>query len=236
MVRAGTGYSRQRPDRRGGGNFAAKRPLHILELDCIESYLAEPGLIARAIGKASAERGGAATPDATRVEALMLEESDKLKEATFDRASDRHQRDRHRATGSFPPIPEANQAARDLVNANWTDLRSRLRVLPGKIFLAAVRTRLQAEYAVSFGNPRLLEELTEAEIPTELAGVLRAADAGSTSTKRAQVAGSPPEGRRGVVSAAPQPADRPAEAPPQTNEITSEGTAASTAADAGKED
>jgi hypothetical protein len=57
------------------------------------------------------------------VEALMLEESEKMKDLAFDRASDRYQKDRHRATGSFPPIMEANQAARTFVDGSWRDLR-----------------------------------------------------------------------------------------------------------------
>lgn len=94
---------------------------------------------------------------------------------SYDRASDRYSKDRHRATRAYPSTLEANQRAREWVSRNWGSLDERLRVLPGKRFLAALRARLQAEYGVSFGNARLVEEFSSAEIPAELAAILRAA-------------------------------------------------------------
>jgi len=163
---------------------SAVRPLHILDRDCLESYLVNPTVLARVVAAVSQERGGTAAPTPADIELLALEETEKLRVAALDRAADRYSREQHRVFRQFPSIAEANAAAREFVESNWADLVSRLRVVPGKQLLAAVRSRLQAELSVSFGNPRLVEEFAEDEIVQELRNLLRdvSAVAGSGGT------------------------------------------------------
>lgn len=152
----------------------AVRPLHVLELDSIESYLVEPRVLARVVASVSTERGSAACPSDEEIETIALEMSDDLKVTALDRAAERYVQDQFRASRAHPSVPEANAAARALVEANWTSLQARLRVLPGKLFLGRLRSRLQADYGVSFGNPRLVEEFAPDEIHPELIDALRA--------------------------------------------------------------
>ncbi|HET7056228.1 MAG TPA: AAA family ATPase [Thermomicrobiales bacterium] len=162
----------------------APRPLHILDLDCIESYLINPTVLARVIASVSAERGGSAAPTGDEIEAIAMEIADSMKEEVTDRIADRYARDRLRETRQYPPAAESNGAARDLVDANWNDLAHRLRVLPGKTFLGRLRERLQADFGVSFGNPRLVEEFAQEEVPAELADLLKQV--------ASQIGGTPP--------------------------------------------
>ncbi|MFI5258845.1 MAG: hypothetical protein ACHQ01_04460 [Candidatus Limnocylindrales bacterium] len=62
--------------------------------------------------------------------------------------------------------------------------------MPGKDLLGALRSRLQTDYGVSFGNPRLVEEFSLAEVHPELASVLRevAAVAGVPSSAASSAA------------------------------------------------
>jgi len=158
---------------RSSAAAAPARPLHILDKDCIESYLIHPDVLARVVASVSTERGGSATPTSSEIERIALDVSEEMKDAAIDRAAERYAQDRYRATRAYPPIPEANAAARTFVDTNWTTLTARLRVLHGKLFLGALRSRLQVDYGVSFGNPRLVEEFTVGEIDAELASVLR---------------------------------------------------------------
>jgi hypothetical protein len=63
--------------------------------------------------------------------------------------------------------------AREAVDAAWPTLESRLTLVSGKRLLGAVRERLQALCGVSFGNERLADAFTAAEVPDEVREALR---------------------------------------------------------------
>jgi ABC-type lipoprotein export system ATPase subunit len=151
----------------------AVRPLHVLELDSIESYLVRPSVIARVVAAVESEGERRNSPSADDIEKLCVELTQELRDETFDRAATRFVTEQYRATHQHPAPAAMNKAARDLVDSCWSDLGSRLRIVSGKRLLASLRKRLQDEYSVSFGNRRLVEEFTAAEIPEELVRVLR---------------------------------------------------------------
>lgn len=146
----------------------SKRPLVVLELDSIESYLINPAVIARVVAEVSAERGGTAAPTADDIVDLIMEVSEGLRDETQDRVADRFAGDEHRHSGKWPSIPDANKVARDFVESNWDSLEGRLRVVSGKALIGAVRAKLQERYQTSFGNERLAESFETGEIPDEL--------------------------------------------------------------------
>jgi energy-coupling factor transporter ATP-binding protein EcfA2 len=156
---------------------AATRPLHILERDSIESYLINAVVLARVVRKIAAENGRPVEVGPDDLQEVLLQETEKLRNSSIDRAADRYSKDTHRASHAFPSITEANRVAREFIESQWASLDDRLKVVPGKRLLGAARARLQADYGVSFGNPRLLEEFTESEVPSEIANLIRTASA-----------------------------------------------------------
>ena len=139
-------------EHRDGLMANATRPLHILERDSVESYLIEPAVIERVVKEVSEERGNEAALTMEDVERLVMEESDAIKVEVVDRVATRWDRDVVRTRSQHLGIAAANTAAREFVDAAWGTLDGRLKVVPGKRLLAALRKRLQDEYKVSFGD------------------------------------------------------------------------------------
>jgi energy-coupling factor transporter ATP-binding protein EcfA2 len=150
----------------------AKRPLLVLELDSIESYLIRPEVVARVVADVSAERGGNETPDAGEIESLVLEKTDELRDNTIDRVAERFAADTFRFTDARVAIKTANEEARVVMDSQWGSLNERLRVVSGKTLLGALRASIQERYTVSFGNERLAEEFEPDEVPSELKDAL----------------------------------------------------------------
>jgi ABC-type histidine transport system ATPase subunit len=152
----------------------ATRELYIFERDSIESYLLNPTVIARAINDVGAERSKALDVTAEEIEGLIISLAEDMKDQAVDRASQRYSDDRLKLDGRRPQnVAEQNAAARELIAANWSDLGGRLRVVPGKGLLRAVRREIQDRYGVNFGNERLAESFLADEIPAEIVEALR---------------------------------------------------------------
>lgn len=143
------------------------RPLYILERDCIESYLIDPGVMARVVTDIAAERGKNLNVTADEMASLILAESDDMKDQTVDRVANRYIQDESRR-GGRPTVAAANPLAREAVAGTWETLNERLKLISGKQLLARVRKRLQAAYGVNFGNERLAEAFSADEIPVEI--------------------------------------------------------------------
>lgn len=150
----------------------ASRPLHILERDCIESYLLSPAVVARAVHDVAEERGREVEVTEEKMEALLLEMCDELREATTDRIAERYVDDCWRLEGERATVRAANEWARAQVSNRWQGLANRLTLVSGKKLLSAVRARIQSTYGVNFGNERLAESFGRDEIPDELRDLL----------------------------------------------------------------
>jgi ABC-type cobalamin/Fe3+-siderophores transport system ATPase subunit len=144
------------------------RPLHMFEMDCIESYLINPAVIARVVKETAAERGKEADLDEAASEALVLELANGMKDQTFDRITQRYADDCNRLNKDRPSSVEVNEAAREMIADEWTSVADALSVVSGKRLLSAIRSRIQDEYGVNFGNERLAEAFEDEEIPKEL--------------------------------------------------------------------
>jgi hypothetical protein len=75
-------------------------------------------------------------------------------------------------TGEWVPIATANAEGRAFVEAKWGTLRERLSVVSGKRLIGLVRTQIQDQHGVNFGNERLAEAFEASEIPAEIVDVL----------------------------------------------------------------
>lgn len=147
----------------------AERPLHIFDLDCIESYLVNVEVIARVVEDIRAERSlEGESPAVEEIRDLLIDISDELRQDAEDRIAQRYAIDSWHHEGKRPDVPSLNSAARDFVGENWGELEDRLRVLPGKRLLSAVRREIQDRYGVNFGNERLAEAFEAEEIHQEI--------------------------------------------------------------------
>lgn len=161
-------------DHRGRTMAGATRPLRVWERDSIESYLLDPTVVARVVAEISEEREKSASPSDEEIQQVILECCEGLRTETEDRLAQRYVDDVWRLNNDRATLVDANETARTLVEAQWSDLTGRLTVVKGKRLLAAVRKRLQDDYAVNFGNERLAEAFSDDEIPAELREALTA--------------------------------------------------------------
>jgi hypothetical protein len=120
------------------------------------------------VSEVSAERGNEVGLAAEDIERIVMEESEAMKVDVVDRVAARWDRDIVRTRSQHLGIAAANAAAREFVEANWESLEGRLKVVPGKRLLAALRKRLQDDQKVSFGDRRLIEGFDAADVPEEL--------------------------------------------------------------------
>lgn len=149
----------------------SRRPMVVLERDCIESLLIHADVIARAINDIAEERSRRVDASAADISAMIVTATDALRDETHDRVADRLQV-LARAEGEQLPTNRANPAARELVAEHWEDLDSRLKFVSGKRLLGVIRQQIQETYGVTFGNERLAETFTAEEIPTEIVDFL----------------------------------------------------------------
>ncbi len=152
----------------------SQRPLHILELDSIESYLLNPTVIARVIAEIFEERSKQAEPpSADEIESHLCALSDEMRQEVEDRIAERYTQDRWAIAQERATVVEANAAARAFVEARWYDVKARIAVMPGKVYLSRARRLVQDVYGVNFGNERLAESFLQDEIPGELQSLLQ---------------------------------------------------------------
>jgi hypothetical protein len=105
---------------------------------------------------------------------LVDEVCDDLRIPATDRISQRYIVDELARNDRRAGVAEANRQAREVVEAAWPTLETRLSILPGKTLLSKIRQVVQSTFGASFGNERLAEAFRKEEIPGEIAGILKA--------------------------------------------------------------
>jgi len=77
-----------------------------------------------------------------------------------------------------------NKAARARVENMWQSEDGRLSIASGKTLLSKLSLWTQEEFSVTFGPPAVARQMTQTEIPSELVGVIRAIEEGSSFPPR----------------------------------------------------
>ncbi|WP_040600823.1 ATP-dependent nuclease [Patulibacter medicamentivorans] len=149
-----------------------ERPLHILQRDCIESYLMDPAVIARVITTLSEQRGKAQTPSVDEIAGVIDQTCDEIRDVAIDRLTDRSMKDAFAQGDRNQTVTKSRPAMSEWVEARWSDLDSRLEVLPGKLLMSKVLPKIQQSYGVSFGTSKIAEAFTASDIPAELVQLL----------------------------------------------------------------
>jgi hypothetical protein len=142
----------------------------------IENYLLVPNALQRAIEDAIRERRtrtGEVVGKIETTEALLSEvtnpmKTDSLGQYVQSRVESLRASRRQAATVTIETI--------DWFEAKWRNMDSRMEVVPGKKTLSALRTILQGRYSIGLTDGRIIASIRPDEIPSDLAGVLRALD------------------------------------------------------------
>ena len=141
--------------------------LHIWQRKEIENYLLVPEAIARVI--ASEARAGAAAPSADDVATELDQIPMVLRaEVTDGYGTQIQARDRRLAFST------ARQHAEAIVDRAYQSRAERWAIISGKDALSRLSAWSQQHFGAGFGSERVARELSRAEIPAEIAGVIRA--------------------------------------------------------------
>jgi len=136
--------------------------LHIWERKEIENYLIIPEVLYQFVPK----NKGLEYEDFLAVLDTLL---DSLREDVFDSYSNQLERDsKTLSSGQQWNSRTCNPLAREFMNANWTSLENKIKLVGGKDFLAKVRQYFQDNYKVTLTNNKIFSKLTEDLVPEEV--------------------------------------------------------------------
>ncbi len=151
----------------------ASRTLHVLEFDCMESYLTDPKILVRTINESLAERSKPESATIDDLKAMINDVMEELKTVTMDRIADKYIVSTRAREGRTPTATEANRIARETIDVAWAAGNDRLKYVSGKRLLSKLRSKIQDKYGVNFGNERIAETFNDAEIPEEIKAYLQ---------------------------------------------------------------
>ena len=104
---------------------------------------------------------------------ILEELLDSFKDDVFDPYSNQLEKDsKTLAGGQQWNSRTSNPLARKFMNANWTSLENKIRLVGGKDFLARVRQYFQENYKVTLTNNKIFSKLTKDLVPEEVRAFL----------------------------------------------------------------
>ncbi len=146
--------------------------VHIHRCKEVENYLLVPQAIQRAledIARERAQRSGGPPFNVPSIESLLSQITQDVRaEAQAQYIAKRtaylSARKEDPATVTKTTIEAFEEA--------WRDLRTRLRIVPGKKVLASLRTSIQDEHGISFSNSKVIAAMRMDEIPEDMRALL----------------------------------------------------------------
>lgn len=156
------------------------RSLVVLERTHIENYLLKPAVIWRAVCGELRRRRAAAEADLPGIEEIteaIDETLNELHTETFDNIG--VQINKHYVVYRKKHLDpsQINQLARAFLDQKWATLDGKISVVYGKRALAAIRRKFQEKWNVSFGDIRLIEEMSVHEIDQEIKDIIARVEA-----------------------------------------------------------
>lgn len=140
----------------------------------IENYLLVPSVLQRALERAVEDRSK--RQDSTPP--IVWAVSDILAEITGSRYSLIQGQYIAKRNSYFKSTKEdpANIAATAIerLNQKWSNIETRMEVVPGKEILAALRQRIQADFSVTLTDNRIIDAFHKDEIPEDIISLLNA--------------------------------------------------------------
>lgn len=152
--------------------------VHVLTRKEMENYLLEPAVLQRVVERAvkdRARRRNEEPPAVKGVSSLLRNATDPLRDEAQAQYvarrldhDDRSGRSRDRASVTKEVI--------DWFTREWSELSSRVRIVPGKRALAGFRRLVQESYSITLTDHRIISGFTKAELPEDLRGLLLGLD------------------------------------------------------------
>lgn len=142
----------------------------------IENYLLVPIALDRAIARALTEkatRTGTSPPGAPSSLALLREVTDHLKD---DVQSQIIARRTNHLRSSGKDIADITREALASFSPRWSDINTRLSLVPGKEVLGSFRERIQTTLGISLTDSRIIDAMRKDDVPIDLQHLLHEID------------------------------------------------------------
>ena len=155
--------------------------VHIHERKEVENYMLVPGPLNRAIQKTIKERNrkmGIDDPGDFDVAQELASISDEYKSDIMSQLIGKRS-DFIRATGK--DTSTVTREVLDSVEGKWTNLETRLALVPGKKVLGRLREKLRTHSSINLTDIRIIDEFRIDEIPADLVRLLRNLEAFRTN-------------------------------------------------------
>jgi energy-coupling factor transporter ATP-binding protein EcfA2 len=153
--------------------------LAIHEMKEIENYLLMPEVLDRCVHKVLRDRSRrkgkpmAVTIDsASMLDEITIELKDEIISAYIAKVGDYYRLQR-----SAEDTQTVTHGAVRIFHEKWSGLRTRLRLVPGKVVLARFNARLQSDYGVSVTPAAIIHEAGPSDVPADLLALLKELDA-----------------------------------------------------------
>lgn len=151
--------------------------VHVLARKEIENYLLEVDAIAGAIQTRIKVRDSNSTAKPAEIRRWVVETLTKITDAKKDdivaaMASSRFNFDRSKGKDVSTFLKECMT----YVSKRWENLQDRLKIVPGKQVLAELNTAIQREYKVAVTMPLITNHMKKANVPSDLASLLKSLD------------------------------------------------------------
>jgi hypothetical protein len=162
--------------------------VHILDRKEIENFLLEPAALLRAVNA-----------ELVRTSAAPIGEQqlhDELQRITEDLREDvyaQHFARRLRRARSRIDDSTLIKAISKEFEASWADRGTRLRMVPGKVALSMLNTRLRDQFGINLTHARITEAIREHEVDPEMIRILTGIEALRIATPPAAVSAGPVE-------------------------------------------
>jgi predicted ATP-dependent endonuclease of OLD family len=154
---------------------SAVQDFYILERKEIENYLLVPAAIERAVRERLKERENAGKPvediSNNRIISILSELSDEMKLLVLSQRISNTMRFFANKTAQDPSTVAAETIA--ILDSKWSDLHTRLAILPGKKFLSSLNERLHRDLQIAVSSASIVRNMTIEEIGCDLRQILR---------------------------------------------------------------
>ena len=151
---------------------------HIHQRKEIENYLLEPAVIQRAIEKRIKERVARTGRDIAltdTAESMLRELSDKMKSKINAQFMSRREKYLKAANPGLDPVT-INERMLEEFDKLWSNMKTRLDIVPGKDLLSSLNEHLQDKYSISLTTSFIVNVIKKDEVPSEIVKLLEKLD------------------------------------------------------------
>ena len=143
----------------------------------IENYLLNPAAMTKAACERARDRG-INGPDEGYVRSILEKCTDEIKSDVSGQII--ANRMNFFSRSAKDPATVASEATK-LLDAHWTDLNLRLRIVPGKQILSSFNAQLQKQLKISITNVQIIRHMRQEDIELDLVDILRRLDSFATN-------------------------------------------------------